>query len=256
MTVPVVSAMFVHPIKSLSRIPVTESRILPGGGLAHDREFALFDAGGDVINGKRHPRIHPIRARYDLDAFTVALGDETFHLVDDARRLEQWFSDYFGFPVTMKRNTSEGFPDDLDSPGPTIISLATLDEVNRWFPELDREQIARRFRANIEIGGVPAFWEDRLFREPGEVEDFKIGDVRFQGNNPCARCAVPSRHPDTAEVVPDFAKTFSAKRQETLPAWAAPGRFDHFYRLSVNTRVPASEAGKVVRVGDKLHSGD
>jgi uncharacterized protein YcbX len=249
MTKPVVSGIFVYPIKSLGRTAVTESRIVPGGGLTHDREFALFDRDGNVINAKRHPRAQHIQALYDLAAFTVTLGDGKFHLIEDHANLERWFSEYFGFPVAMKRNTTTGFPDDLDSPGPTIVSVASLDEVHRWFPNLDREQISRRFRANIEIGGVPAFWEDRLFGEPGEVVDFSIGEVRFQGVNPCARCPVPSRHPDTAEVLPEFAKVFSAKREATLPPWSAPGRFDHFYRLSVNTRVPASEVGKVIEVG-------
>ena len=252
MTTPTVSGIFVYPIKSLSRVAVTESRIVPGGGLTHDREFALFDKEGVVINGKSHPRVHHIQAFYDLPAMTVKLGDETFRLVEDQESLERWFGEHFGFPVTMRRNTTTGFPDDLDSPGPTILSVASLDEVNRWFPNLDQEQMGRRFRANIEISNVPAFWEDRLFGEPGEVVDFSAGDVRFQGVNPCARCPVPSRHPDTAEVIPDFSRVFSAKREETLPGWAATGRFDHFYRLSVNTRVATSEVGKVVRVGDGI----
>ena len=252
MTTPTVSRIFVYPIKSLGRTDVTAGSIVPGGGLAHDREFALFDPAGAVINAKRHPRIHHIHANYDLAAFTLALDNKTFHLVDDHASLERWFSGYFGFPVTLKRDTAMGFPDDPDSPGPTILSVASLAEVNGWFPDLDREQVGRRFRANIEIGGVPAFWEDRLFGEPDEVVDFSIGEVRFQGINPCARCPVPSRHPDTAEVMPEFQKIFSAKREAMLPSWAAPGRFDHFYRLSVNTRVPASEAGKILRVGDEV----
>jgi uncharacterized protein len=252
MSTATVSALRVYPIKSLSGVSVEESRIAPGGGLAHDREFALFDSEGVVVNGKRQPRIHHIRASYDLAGFTVRLGDATFHLIDEHAKVEAWFSEYFGFPVTMKRNTMGGFPDDLESPGPTIVGAASLDAVQEWFPNLDRQQVARRFRANIEIGGVPAFWEDRLFGEPGELVDFTVGEVRFQGNNPCARCAVPTRNPDTAEVVPEFAKIFSAQRQATLPSWSARGRFDHFYRLSVNTRVAPAEVGKVLRVGDKV----
>jgi uncharacterized protein YcbX len=249
---PAVSRLFVYPIKSLSRTAVSESRIMPGGGLAHDREFALFDPDGTVINAKRHPRVHHIQANYDLSTFTITLSGRKFHLTDDRANLERWFSDYFGFPVTMKRNIRTGFPDDLECPGPTILSVASLAEVNAWFPDLELEGVGRRFRANIEIGNVPAFWEDRLFGEPDEVVEFKIGGVRFQGVNPCARCPVPSRDQDTAEVLADFQKIFSAKREATLPAWAALGRFDHFYRLSVNTRVPAEEAGKVIRVGDPV----
>lgn len=252
MSTPVVSRLFVYPIKSLSRTAVSESRIVPGGGLVHDREFALFDADDTVINAKRHPRVHHIRANYDLSTFTVTLGSKRFRLIEDHANLERWFSDYFGFAVTMKRNVTTGFPDDPVYPGPTILSVASLAEINTWFPDLESEGVARRFRANIEIGNVPAFWEDRLLGEPGEAVDFRVGDVRFQGMNPCARCPVPSRDQDTGEVMPDFQKIFSAKREATLPGWAPLSRFNHFYRLSVNTRVPAEEAGKTIRVGDTV----
>ena len=252
MSAPTVSRIYVYPIKSLGRVEVAESAFVPGGGLAHDREFALFNPNGDVMTMKREPGFHRIDAKYDLKAFTVTLEGDRFHLLDDRPELERWFSDAFGFAVTMRRDTKTGFPDDLESPGPTIVSEATLAEVNAWFPELDRDQVARRFRANIEIGGVPAFWEDRLFGEPEEVVGFRVGDVAFQGNNPCARCAVPSRHPDTGDVNAEFQKVFREKREETLPNGVALGRFNHFYRLCVNTRVPGAETGKVIKVGDAI----
>jgi uncharacterized protein YcbX len=60
---------------------------------------------------------------------------QTFHLLDERARLEAWFSDFFGFPLTMKRDAATGFPDDLDSPGPTLLSLETLAEIGSWFSE-------------------------------------------------------------------------------------------------------------------------
>jgi hypothetical protein len=51
----------------------------------------------------------------------------------------------------------------------------------------------------------------------------------------------------------DFQRLFAEKRQATLHAWAARSRFNHFDRLSVNTRIPASEAGKVILAGDTIH---
>jgi len=81
---------------------------------------------------------------------------------------------------------------------------------------------------------------------------FRIGDCLFDGNNPCQRCVVPPRDPFTGINNPEFAKIFARKRQETLPSWAEKSRFNHFYRLSVNTKVPDGEAGKVIRVGDEL----
>jgi len=41
-------------------------------------------------------------------------------------------------------------------------------------------------------------------------------------------------------------------RRASLPATSPAARFDHFYRLSTNTRVPSTEQGKLLRVGDAL----
>jgi hypothetical protein len=63
---------------------------------------------------------------------------------------------------------------------------------------------------------------------------------------------VPPRDPFTGTGIPEFAKVFARKREEKLPRWAERSRFNHFYRLAVNTKVPEDQAGKVVRVGDEL----
>jgi len=115
---------------------------------------------------------------------------------------------------------------------------------------LTMEEARRRFRANLEVGGTEPFWEDRLYDEPGSVVRFRVGDVIFEGTNPCRRCVVPSRSSTTGEVTPGFAKTFADHRRATLPAWANATRFDHFYRFAVNTRL--ANDGGVIRVGDKV----
>ena len=114
------------------------------------------------------------------------------------------------------------------------------------------ESARLRFRANLEIGGVPPFWEDRLFGPPETVVPFQIGDVIFHGVNPCQRCVVPPRDPETGDPLPDFSSIFRARRELTLPEWADRARFNHFYRLAVNTRVPASQAGHTLSVGDQV----
>jgi uncharacterized protein YcbX len=113
--------------------------------------------------------------------------------------------------------------------------------------------VAGWFRANLEIAGVPAFWEDQLFAaEANSLVRFRIGDVLMEGVNPCARCVVPSRDPLTGEMVLGFQRRFAEARRAHLPPWAPAARFDHDYRLCVNTRVPATETGKTLRVGDSV----
>ena len=101
---------------------------------------------------------------------------------------------------------------------------------------------------------LPPFWEDQLFAaSEANVVRFKIGDVAFEGSNPCARCPVPARDSFTGTAAdPAFQKRFIDQRRAQLPPWSPADRFDHFYRLSTNTRVPGTEQGKLLRVGDAV----
>jgi uncharacterized protein YcbX len=252
----VVRNISIFPIKSIDPAVVATARVLASGALEHDREFALFDERGNVINGKRESGIHRIRARFDLENFVVTLNEtDTFHLVRDHAAIEHWFTSFLGRPVSMRRNTSVGFPDDLESPGPTIVGSATIHEVGTWFGITHPDETRLRFRANIELATSQPFWEDRLFAEPETLVRFQVGDVTVFGVNPCQRCAVPSRNPWTGTATADFQRTFADKRAAMLPSWAAISRFNHYYRLAVNTRIPASDAGKTIRAGDVVESG-
>jgi len=110
-----------------------------------------------------------------------------------------------------------------------------------------------RFRTTLEIDGVPPFWEDQLFGPDKNIlVPFRIGEVQFQGSNPCARCPVPPRNPHTGAEFTGFQKRFTEQRRATLSSWSPLERFDHYYRMSTNTRVAPSEAGKLLRVADLL----
>ena len=247
----------IFPFKSLDGQDVAEAAVLRSGALAHDREYCFVDEKGAFVNGKQAgERIIRIRSAFDFGFGQVTLADHdgtaTCFPHREHEPIEAWVSERVGVPVRLKDNADSGFPDDTDASGPTIVSTASLEAVASWF-ELTLEETRRRFRANLEVGGVPAFWEDRLFGLEGETGRFRIGDVWVEGVNPCQRCTVPGRDPESGGVKPgDFAKSFAEKRREALPAWAEPSRFDHYYRFAVNTRIAASEAGKVLEVGDRV----
>lgn len=252
---PTLDQILLYPIKSLDGIAVTQAEIGPGGALVGDREFALVDQAGRWVNGKRTAQIHLLRSQFDLAARQVTItapGKKaaTFNLDRDREALEHWLSAYFTFSVTLQQNLITGFPDDPAASGPTLISTATLATVAAWFPHMAVAEARSRFRTNLEVGDVPAFWEDRLYAASGEPVGFTIGEVSLQGINPCQRCPVPTRHPLTGVPLEQFQKTFAQQRRATLPNWAAANRFNHFYRLAVNTRIAPAETGKVLRVGD------
>jgi uncharacterized protein YcbX len=253
------SRILIFPIKSLDAVEVAQARVLASGALEHDRTWGLFDATGKFVNGKRYAAVHRLRSQVDLEMSSVTLRDDsgrglggrTFSLDRDGDCLESWLREYFGFPVAVQRNADLGFPDDTDSPGPTVISLATLAEIGRWF-DLPIEEVRARFRTNIEIAGVPAFWEDRLFGPAGTVVRFRVGDAVFDGINPCQRCIVPPRNPLTGVLDDTFVRRFTELRNRTLPCWSARERFNHFYRVAINTRPHGDQDGKLLRVGDRI----
>lgn len=235
-----------HPVKALAPIAVSEARVLASGAIEHDRRWALVDRTGHFINGKNRATLHEIRAQFELSTWEIEVDGRVFSLVEQARELEMFFSDRLGEPIRFRENGEVGFPDDLDSPGPTCVSQASLAEVAGWFG-LSLEETRTRFRTNLEIGNVEPFWEDRLYGA-----SFRAGQVRIQAINPCQRCVVPSRHPTTGAVTSGFQKLFAARRKASLPLEASSARFNHYYRFAVNTKIAPTEAGKVLRVGDEI----
>jgi uncharacterized protein YcbX len=251
---PTVERIRIYPIKSLDGAERERAALVSGGCLAGDREFAIVDDEGEYVNGVRTDAVHGLTTVVDRDAGSVRIGERGAderreYDLDDRTALGDWLSDYFGFDVSVVRD-ERGMPD-RTAGGPTVVSTATLREVASWFDGVTVEGVRRRFRTNVEVGGVPAFWEDRLYG-PDDRRAFEIGGVRFEGDGPCGRCVVPTRDPDSGERTEGFQETFVDRREATLPSWAPEERFDHFYKLTVSTRVPGPVEGASVAVGDTV----
>ena len=154
--------------------------------------------------------------------------------------------------MELRENVSGGFPDDNEAYGPTVVASASVLRVADWLGE-EPETTRRRFRANLEVAGVPAFWEDGLLGAAGEPPGrLRIGSVELLGLKPCTRCPVPTRNPDTGEADSGLPRRFSAQREAELPAWAPRERFTHHYRFTLNTGVaPGFMAGRL-RCGDEV----
>jgi uncharacterized protein YcbX len=249
MSTPFVARIDLYPVKSLDAVPADAATVLPSGALAGDRRWAFVDGRDRLVNGKQCPAVHRIRTTIDPDGSTGIFDDCHFFLAGDTTPLEDWMSDRLGTTVRLHENPLAGFPDDTDSPGPTLIATATLEAVAGWF-DLSIEQARARFRANIEIGGVPAFWEDAHYGST-----CRIGEVPLELVNPCARCVVPSRDARTGEALAGFQKRFAEQRRATLRPDVDPTPFNHFYRLAVNTRLAPPSPGGTIRVGDAIGVG-
>jgi hypothetical protein len=188
---PTLDRITIYPVKSLDGLDVAEAWVLPSGGLENDRRWQLTDLEGRVLNAKRTPLFHAIRAEFDLggagglpsstgnvihlaiDPAAVAAraipgierlashGPESFPLVPGPDGPCEWLAEVFGQPVLLVERADGGFPDDRDAPGPVVISTASLEAVAGWF-RFDVDECRRRFRANLEIGDCEAFWEDAV----------------------------------------------------------------------------------------------
>ncbi len=252
---PTIDRITVYPIKSFDGHEQKTSAVLPSGALASDRRYALVDAWGKYVNGKNCPDIHRIRAGFSDDLTQVTLsGDgrsEQFNLAKEANGLAHWCGEILGKSCRLIENQDGGFPDDSESPGPTLVTTATLEVIRGWF-ELDLDEVRRRFRFNFEVADTPAFWEDGLVPETRQLRRFRIGDLVWQGSGICRRCVVPTRDSRDASVTAGFAKEFVRRREETLPDWAPSDRFDTYYRLGVNTRLDSEAQENVVQIGDSV----
>ncbi|MCX7413572.1 MAG: MOSC N-terminal beta barrel domain-containing protein [Planctomycetia bacterium] len=163
---PTLDLITLYPVKSLDGLAVPAARVLPSGALENDRRWRLVDMEGRVVNAKRTPLFHAIRAEFALDerlitlcvapaALTAAaipginrlqnLAPDSFHLVPGEKGPCGWLSEALGIGVLLEERPDGGFPDDRDAPGPTLISTASLAEVARWFG-FDLAEARRRFR--------------------------------------------------------------------------------------------------------------
>jgi len=244
----------IYPVKGLDGIDVDAVDVREGGTLDADREFALLDGDGDPINGKRTAAVHDLRTGFDPTSGELTVearaGETTRFVLPGGRdRAASWFGDFFGRDLTLERDAERGFVDRPDM-GPSVLSTATLEAVASWFDGLTVDGVRRRLRANIEVSGVPAFWEDRFVGD--DAPGFEVGNVRFEGVTPCGRCVVPSRDPDTGEALAGFRERFVERREETFPAFADADAFDHLYSVMILTRVPEASHRPTLRVGDDV----
>ncbi len=246
--------IWVYPIKSLDGVRCATSVLVPGGGLVHDRRWAMVDSSGSLVTGKRTAAVHSIVARYCWDPLRVRFfvseahgleltaegevesGGAEFLLPGDLESCADWLSQRLGQRIRLVPREPHGWPDDRVASGPTLVSTETLQAVAGWWNGISADEMRVRFRPNLVVGGVPGFWEDGLLADTDEPARFQLGPADFEAVNPCRRCVVPTRDPRSGEVDSSFVQRFMERRASSLPKWSPRVRFDHFYRLTINTR--------------------
>ena len=200
----------IAPVKSMA-LAFLEEAELGLDGIAGDRAYALVDAAGHLVNGKRAGALATVRVAIDPDAGTLTLhlptgewaagrpvlGDPIdaifFGHPRPARVVEgPWSAALSGWSGHDLRLVALPVGEGADrGPTATLVSTAALGAlaaVRGDRDPLDR----RRFRMTFGVDGVEAYAEDHWIGR-----QVRIGRAVVQVAGNVGRCAVTTHDPDT-----------------------------------------------------------
>jgi uncharacterized protein YcbX len=230
------SRLFVYPVKSAAGIELDSGRV-DEFGLEHDRRWMIVDENGLFLTQRDEPRFALIRARPTADGLElssaqapaiavsrpdgpmapVIVWSDTVGGVDAGNLAAEWLSDFIGdrlrlvympdatfrrvdpdySPTARRVSFTDGFPF-------LLISQESMDELNR---RLEQPLGIERFRPNLVVSGAAhPHAED-------EWKHVRIGDIEFSVVKPCARCAIPTVDPRTAERGKEPSRTLATYRK-------------------------------------------
>lgn len=217
---PRIQSLHVHPVKSCRAQSRDEVRVGPRG-CEGDREFAFHDVAGRVLTQREHPRMATVDAHWDGVALTLSSAGRDSVVVDGRElressssasvhgtaiaahevrdaRASQWMTELLGTPATLVRRAPRAtrVGDDGEHPttftdaGPiSVLARASMDALNA---RLDSALPIDRFRANVIVDGVDAFFEDA-------VEAFDVGGCGFRAMRRIQRCVMIQTDQRTGE---------------------------------------------------------
>jgi len=220
------SEIYVYPIKSLGGIHLNIANITTRG-LENDRRFMLVDENGRFLSQREHPQLAifqtEIKENFLLitnkktgqnltinlspntqttDILVTVWDDET-SAIEVSNAASKWFTQALGIPTRLvympeesQRKieaqyslTGEEITSFSDGYPILIIGQSSLNNLNN---RLENPVNINRFRPNFVFTDGEPFEEDAW-------HEFTVGDVRFFGVKPCARCIVTTIDQETGE---------------------------------------------------------
>jgi uncharacterized protein len=222
------SEIWIYPIKSLGGIRLSKAKVLEKG-LEFDRRWMLVDENFSFMTQRVHHQMALLKQSLTGNLLTInktvadgtvvssltmnltvpakgqrilsKVWDNDVDVIEVDEVLSQWFSEQLNmkchlvyFPEAHPRPVDEQYRVNEEHVGLAdaypflIIGQASLSDLNQ---RLDNPVLMNRFRPNFVFdGGAP--YEEEQWRE------FAIGDNRFVGVKPCARCVLTTVNQDTA----------------------------------------------------------
>lgn len=237
-----VTRLFVHPVKSLGGISVSQFSV-DRFGPVHDRRWLVVDRQGQFLTQRQHARMALVSTALEAGRVTLSApgcepvqfsaGDFTDGCSGAAVRqvqvwrdrcdavagpahLDAWLSAFLGVDcqlVFMPESSHRPVNPDYAAAGETVsfadgfplllVSEESLQDLN------SRMNIAigmERFRPNLVVQGGAAFAEDGW-------QHIRVGSMEFRVVKPCSRCAIPTIDPLTSQKQPEVFKTLKSYRQ-------------------------------------------
>ena len=220
------SEIYIYPIKSLGGIHLDVANITTRG-LENDRRFMLVDENGRFLSQREHPQLAIFQTKIE-DNFlkithkktgqnltinlsppsqspllSVTIWDDETSAIEISSEASFWFTQALGIPTRLvympeesHRKTdaqyaltgeeitsfSDGYPI-------LIIGQSSLDDLNN---RLENPVNINRFRPNFVFTHGEPFEEDAW-------HEFTVGNIRFFGVKPCARCIMTTIDQETGE---------------------------------------------------------
>lgn len=234
---PVLSELYVYPVKSLAGIKVSTWSVTAKGFL-HDRKWMLIDRNNHFLSQRQLPKMALIKTHLtdselilstaSSDQIVLPLDPITGHNVitqiwhdcclakSTSTQVDQWLSDFLGIQCRLVYQPNEVFrPVDPLYSKPTdqlnfsdgfpflILSKASLATLNS---EMRLQLDIQRFRPNLVIAQCSPYAEDSW-------REIRINQIHFRLPKPCSRCRVPTIHPETAETGKEPLKTLNRFRK-------------------------------------------
>lgn len=223
------SEIYIYPVKSLGGIRLKTANIT-ARGLENDRRFMLVDENGRFLSQREHPQLAIFKTEIEAESLkitnkkdgstlkislqysqnheitqllNVQIWDDETSAIEISNEATNWFTEALGIvarlvymPEESQRKTdaqysltgeeitsfSDGYPI-------LIIGQSSLNDLNN---RLENPVNINRFRPNFVFTDGEPFEEDAW-------HEFTVGNVRFFGVKPCARCIMTTIDQETGE---------------------------------------------------------
>ncbi len=265
---PILSNIFIYPVKSLAGIEVTHWQVNEKG-LLHDRKWMLIDSHNQFLSQRRMPKMTLIKTQLtttELILSTATTGSISLAIAPQggseiistiwkdqcpsktiSKQADQWLSDFLEIecklvyqPDHVTRFVDPHYASKTDivnfSDGfPFLItSQASLDSLNE---AMGLTLPMQRFRPNLVIAQCESYAEDSW-------REIIINNIAFRLPKPCSRCPVPTIDTETAKTGKEPLTTLNRLRKWNNKVFFGQNALHNSSgELSVNDLIEITQTG-------------